>query len=112
MKPNVAARREEQLQQMRKAASAFYELASESGCDQFVEFTGLLNRYINLAEQLHRKGIDFLQTEDLDIEDFEAASIAQQFSDVFGESFRSNPNSWNIFQDIVLQIPPQLVAVG
>ena len=111
MDPAVAARRETQIRKMREAASAFYELASESGCDRFIEFTGLLNRYIDLAEQLHRRGIDFLATDDLDIEDHEAAGIAQQFHDVFGESFRRKPDSWDIFRDIMLQNLP-MAAVG
>jgi hypothetical protein len=47
------------LQKMKKVASAFYPAACKTGCHAFIEFTGLMNEYIQLCEMAHQQGIDF-----------------------------------------------------
>jgi hypothetical protein len=55
----TAADREACLKAMHSASSAFYTLAVRAGNHAFIEFTGLMNEYINLCQQAHEQGIDF-----------------------------------------------------
>lgn len=52
--------RSEILQRMRAASGQFYKAAIATGCHAFIEFTGLVNEYINLCEQAERDGIDWV----------------------------------------------------
>ena len=47
------------LRRMREASNVFYRLAVQAGCHPFIEFTGLMNEYINCCESADRSGIDF-----------------------------------------------------
>jgi len=53
---------EAMLRGMRKASSAFYRDAVRIGCHPFIEFTGLMNEFINLCEAAHAQGQDFTET--------------------------------------------------
>ncbi len=50
------------LLKMRQASRAFYIDAVRTGCHPFIEFTGLMNEYINMCEDALLKGIDFTET--------------------------------------------------
>lgn len=56
------AERDEIIARMCQASAAFYRDATRIGCHTFIEFTGLMNEFINLCEQAQRQGIDFLDT--------------------------------------------------
>ena len=47
------------LRLMRDASNVFYGLAVQAGCHSFIEFTGLMNEYINCCEEASANGIDF-----------------------------------------------------
>ena len=47
------------LRRMRDASNVFYGLAVQAGCHPFIEFTGLINEYINCCEEASANGIDF-----------------------------------------------------
>lgn len=49
------------IARMKAASSAFYGMAVSIGNHPFIEFTGLLNEYIKIAERAHKNGIDFSQ---------------------------------------------------
>jgi hypothetical protein len=51
--------REECLRAMQAASNAFYAAATRCGNHAFIEFTGLMNEYIQLCWEAHRNGIDF-----------------------------------------------------
>ena len=51
--------RERILNQMRQLSSMFYNGAIHIGCHPFIEFTGLINEYIQACERAHFNGIDF-----------------------------------------------------
>ena len=53
---------QEMLRGMRAASSAFYRDAQRIGCHPFLEFTGLLNEYIQLCEAALALGQDFTET--------------------------------------------------
>lgn len=46
---------------MRQASNAFYAAATQIGNHPFIEFTGLMNEYIQCCERAHEDGIDFTQ---------------------------------------------------
>lgn len=56
MTPNE---RETALRQMQEASSAFYIAAARIGNHPFIEFTGLMNEYIEACREAHAQGIDF-----------------------------------------------------
>lgn len=47
------------LKDMRAASAAFYAAATRIGNHPFIEFAGLMNEYIKVAEGAHKQGIDF-----------------------------------------------------
>ncbi len=51
--------REVCLHRMRAASSQFYLAATNSRNHAFVEFCGLMNEYIKVCEDAHRRGEDF-----------------------------------------------------
>ena len=51
--------REVALKMMEAASSVFYSMAVKIGNHPFIEFTGLMNEYINACQEAHKNGIDF-----------------------------------------------------
>jgi hypothetical protein len=51
--------REEALRKMKEASSNYYFAAQRIGVHPFIEFTGLMNEYIQACERAHHQGIDF-----------------------------------------------------
>ncbi len=58
MSPNE---REQCLKDMQSASSAFYCAAVRCGNHAFIEFTGLMNEYIQACRDAHNKGEDFTE---------------------------------------------------
>ena len=50
---------QECIKQMHKASDTFYSLAVHAGNHAFIEFTGLINEYIQLCEKAAADGVDF-----------------------------------------------------
>lgn len=44
------------LEKMQMASSTFYAAAVKIGCHAFIEFTGLMNEYINVCRSMTEKG--------------------------------------------------------
>lgn len=53
--------RADMLKRMQAASDAFYKAAVGIHCHPFIEFTGLLNQYIQLCHRAQSKEIDFTQ---------------------------------------------------
>jgi hypothetical protein len=51
--------REKILKQMKQLSAGFYGGAIHIGCHPFIEFTGIMNEYIQACERAHLNGIDF-----------------------------------------------------
>lgn len=49
------------LERMQQASNAFYGAAVQIGCHPFIEFTGLLNEYIQICVRAQEQNIDFTQ---------------------------------------------------
>jgi len=47
---------------MRAASGHFYHDAVHTGCHPFIEFTGLMNEYIDICQVALQQGLDFTET--------------------------------------------------
>lgn len=95
MKKNVsdlvmysAAERLLMLCRMRAASSVFYAAAVKIGCHPFIEFTGLMNEYINCCETAHLDGIDFASCnthvgQSLPMEPFQVGYVNEKLECIF-----------------------------
>lgn len=52
--------RAEALRRMQDASDTFYGLAVQTRCHAFIEFTGLLNEYIDLCHKAEAEGINWI----------------------------------------------------
>jgi hypothetical protein len=91
------------IRAMKAISRVFYSQATELGNHPFIEFCGLMNEYIKIAENARKAGIDFTdatahQGQPLPIEKYEAAYLAEKFDCIFGPTFRANPIAWSIFK--------------
>lgn len=83
-----ATERETALNEMRRAANAFYHSAVHIGVHPFIEFAGLMNEYIGACENAHAKGIDFSECnthsgQALPLEAFQRQYLAEKIECIF-----------------------------
>lgn len=69
---------------MEAAARTFYQMAQRVGHHQFLEFTGLLNEYVNLCTQSLERGEDF-GNRDLNA-GFHARYVAEKLGCIYGQT--------------------------
>jgi hypothetical protein len=77
---------------MRVASSQFYAAAQATGVHAFIEFTGLMNEYIQICEK--NPGFMHANTHSekpLVLADFEAAYLAEKLDCIYGPSLRASP---------------------
>ncbi len=84
-----------QLQAMRAASAAFYQAAVHTGVHAFIEFTGLMNEFINVCEQTAREGKDFTQAnahcgQTLNMQTYQAQYLAEKLECIFGSTFNAH----------------------
>lgn len=76
---------------MQDASDAFYYHAVKIGCHPFIEFTGLLNEYINICRAAHAAGIDFTETSVhgsgvLPVKPHHVAYLSEKLACIYGNS--------------------------
>lgn len=89
------------LAKMDAASRLFYSLAVRAGCHGFIEFTGLMNEYINVCRQTLEAGQDFTLSnthaeKPLVIQDYQISYFAEKFDCIFGPTLRAHPESRKI----------------
>lgn len=93
MTPERAAELLEVIRQMQAVSRGFYAQAVRVGNHAFIEFTGLMNEYINICEGSLAKGIDFTECtihgsgQSLHIESFQRKYLAEKLTCIFETSF-------------------------
>ncbi len=98
-----SAERSEMLAKMREASNQFYTAAVQTGCHSFIEFTGLMNEFINLCEAANVAGNDFTQSNvhlqgvTLPMREHHAAYLGEKLGCIFASSFAKNPELFRIF---------------
>lgn len=94
------------LSQMREASAVFYVLARKAGCHTFIEFCGLMNKYIDVCERAAAEGVDFTSTsvhsgQPLPVARHDVQYLAEKFACIFGSTMASDPEIWACFQRAV-----------
>lgn len=78
---------------MRRASAAFYLMAQRAGCHAFLEFTGLMNEFINLCHEAEDRGIDFTHAnvhagKHLPFQSHHIAYLNEKLECIYGVKFR------------------------
>lgn len=87
---------------MREASTLFYNKAVGVGNHAFIEFSGLMNEYINLCFSSLQGGINFSAAnrhsgKPLKMTTYQAEYLAEKFACIFGATFDENPKCREIF---------------
>ena len=85
------AEREEMLRRMGDTSSVFYRMAQQTGCHTFIEFCGLMNKYIDVCREQSHNGIDFTETSRhsdgaMDLDKHHAVYLFEKLDCIFGNS--------------------------
>lgn len=89
--------RAEMLARMKAASNVFYGMAVHTGCHTFIEFTGLMNEFINICEKAHEQGIDFPFAnthtgQALPMEPHHLAYLGEKLGCIYGPALRERSN--------------------
>ena len=81
--------REAALERMAALVRRFYFEAMPIGCHPFLEFNGLLSKYVTLASAAHRAGIDFMNASahsgrSLPASEHDLAYVGEKLRCIFG----------------------------
>lgn len=84
----------------------FFNQGYGSACHAFLEFNGLMSKYIDLCENADAVGIDFTQANvhndiALPMESHDAGYLAEKLDCIFGPSLRANPEALEVFLGIM-----------
>lgn len=76
------------LVKMKRASQDFYRAAVAIGNHPFIEFTGLMNEYINACHSAHGEGIDFSECnthgdKDLPMESYQVDYVNEKLECIF-----------------------------
>lgn len=94
------------IDRMRAVSAAFYRGAVQTNVHGFVEFCGLMNKYIDVCERARLDGIDFTAATvhgevDLPVERHDIAYLAEKFACIFAPMMFANPEMWGAFKAAV-----------
>lgn len=93
----------EMIPKMAAVSSDFYGKAVMIGVHPFIEFCGLMNKYIDLCREAVAQGYDFASTsvhgstEALKMETHHASYLAEKFACIFSPYFARAPKLWRTF---------------
>ncbi len=86
---------EEMLVKMEQASRAFYGDARRTGCHPFIEFTGLMNEYIQMCREALTLGQDFTETsihgsgQPLPMKEHHRAYLTEKLECIYGYSLEA-----------------------
>jgi hypothetical protein len=78
------------LEKMKQASDAFYLAAVKTNKHQFVEFNGLLVKYIEILRKQFMAGEDIITEERVPMEFGDALYIGEKLNCIFGETLMSD----------------------
>jgi hypothetical protein len=89
---------------MRATANMVYVLLQSCEVHAFIEFNGLMQKYVDLCQRAADKGVDFSMfnthnDKTFEVQDHDVVYIAEKFDCIFGPSFRAKPEQWSIFKE-------------
>lgn len=88
------------------AKNDFYKAAVAIGNHPFIEFAGLMHKYIDICRQNSNEGTDFTEAsihsgKPLTVFDHDVTYLAEKFSCIFGPTFTNNTELWAEFVSAV-----------
>lgn len=101
----------EMITKMRLVATSFYPAAQHTNCHAFIEFTGLMNEFIDICERTRAAGIDFTLSNThgehaLLVEDYNIGYLAEKLDCILGPTLRTHPEAAAIFMEkLGLKLP-------
>lgn len=90
------------IRRMKHASDTFYALAAMAGNHSFIEFTGLLNEYIQVCSRAIDDGIDFTMASThtgvaLPMESYNFGYLAEKLNCIYGPSLVADPKRLEAF---------------
>lgn len=93
--------RAKQVKAMREVALAFYPQAANTHVHAFIEFCGLMQKFIDICENTSKKGRDFNESnthtgDALVVAEHDVAYLAEKFDCIFGPTL-ADPRLRQVF---------------
>lgn len=108
------------LRSMRSAREEVYWLFFHRGfgtkIHAFLEFNGLLGKYVDMCERAHAQGVDFTDCNKhsgnvLPMEEHDAVYLGEKFDCIFGPSLRANPAVLRAFLEAIVPAPERPASI-
>lgn len=86
---------------------AFFHAGIGQTCHAFIEFNGVLSKYVDLCRKAHEAGIDFTQANThndipFPCEAHDMAYLGEKLGCIFGPALRANPKAKRAFLEAML----------
>jgi len=96
------AEREEMLQRMTACANAYYMHITGAGCHAMIEFSGLMNEYIQMCRKAHARGEQFPRANThsgdvLPCEPYNATYLAEKLNCIYGPALLASEANRDAF---------------
>ena len=97
----------EMVTKMRDTNHAFYLAAVQTGAHTYIEFCGLMQKYVDVCERACQEGLDFTETSihsgrGLPVEDHDIEYLAEKFGCIFAGTLNAKPHLWEIFEKAII----------
>lgn len=88
---------------MSKTSTQIYYMLIQCNVHPFIEFNGMMNKYIDICRNAAERGEDFTESNThtgkaLKMEHHDVAYLAEKFDCIFGPSFKENLELWFVFK--------------
>ena len=99
------------VEKMRVASESMYWISITPGVHAFIEFGGMVSKYIDLCARAAEQGVDFTQANvhsgtTLPMEEHDAEYLAEKFECIFGPTLRANPAARKVFLRVLGIVEP------
>ncbi len=90
-----AAKRRQMLEEMQATSDRFYRSAARIGCHAYIEFCGLMNKYIDVCRRAEAQGVDWLMANThtgapLPFENHDLVYLAEKLSCIYGPALQGD----------------------
>jgi hypothetical protein len=98
----------EMAQRMRLVAQYVYRPLVLTGCHPFIEFCGLMQKYVDVCERAAKQGIQFPFANEhsgmvLRVEEHDLRYLAEKLRCIFGPIIDANPKAKKMFQELLIE---------
>jgi len=102
--------RDIQIENMTKVSNAFYSQVTRVGVHAFIEFTGLMNKFIDICRNTSNAGVDFNECnthtgDELVVHDYDLAYLAEKMDCIFGPTLADEGKRRYFFRAMGWPVP-------